>query len=1429
MNINFKKILFAGVFSVLLPTICDNQLLISPSYAFNFEDVFKKTVQTVKQYTVDELEKVLDGPEQQTPSRPETKDNSYVYEIQQELYRLQYLNDNPDGLMGPKTRSAIKRFQADNNLDVTGVPNQQLLYVLQETGKLGTNAVVQNKPVGSASVVLNNTSVSSPQRMEESLVIDSMNIPGEQRRFLLGLVLKRYPKEKENEEFLKAMVVNEPDVIRAKYFGGNTWLGNNFFEKEDAQRAYLNERLEGYLKSLPELPLNYTNLTKVQISDYQERKGGFPIGNPRFGPEMRLDRILISPEVNWDIPELIPAKKTEGRQFLEKVERLSDVNSNKQIRWKDFYYATTVQLRDILPQKNRLGLTEYQLKVVPVSMGVYTDKGLTKLLHDFPVGQSMEDSMQLAQKNTGFSSLLNPPKGCDPISLPFINGYPAFGENLSKELYANHTKSSQQRALTQKETAAKLQYKKNLGKYLDLLALADNQEELDVYNIEESVRELASKSPLPSPTDRKVQQSLNTKAKFLSNEVRSDFVQSISDWSGAVSFKGQNSFEKQNSIIGLHESLSLEQLSDWGKKLSRRILYTAEVDLQEYDRNRGGFYLKNRYENNGLCLSPNCFINSADAVRLLQPDTSNYSAPRFLPMGEQQAKALTSRLEQTSGSNLHRTYMVWTIDLLSQKIGKPIAFKPVSVELYFDKSLQEKLYSFTSSNEASSGHSIAEQNNNGRNAQKSSFSDLQSPPQGIKSIDLPVIQGVPSYMPVVREYTSHQDQYIWENTVPGAFRNYINLSVLATNPDKFFFDQSNQEAVHKKWTNFLTDMEKKRFIEPQRRSDGKILYDEYTGHMRFEKNWVGATPFDQIDTAKTFYDQYKPTLTQWGQKIFKKPAQIQLIQPVKISQYNFGRMEFSIQETGGSVRDLLHSKYWSFSYPHLETWPASREEASVANKKMVEQAKTLYMKRNPGAKTFSVPNYFRAYRAITVVLHPSKDTPDNGFVEIAADRLYSDPQLSVKLADFAVDNKKPAMFGKNQDVVEEAGPIHLNAESITLLKFKEKGLPTDSRSLDELMEKRRLLERQHPDECATLFFKPNFPAISDRNPAPSQIRQKFQTWMRSRIDAIGSEMTFELVRKGPKKEQLNSEMTLFTLYRYPEAKKLQNPSEMIIKLDKLDHRDYPQLTVPAGNVSLSASPAMAAGLRPHDVTEMRTLLRYVGKDGSSVILEPISTQLVYQDNVLSERKFSKQLIQEQQQTQQDRKQHLVNKMMQEGGLRYREEKELKNYCTKEEYAELRQKAAKANMKRTSMIYQKKANKKKRKYEEKDRKETAIKAVSSVARQISKSRACQSWKYKSKRDNNLGSPENGKSCYFFWNASESTEFQSNHVINWGIVGKPSSTDWFVIKSEVSLPDCTDGEVVINVQDYRRCEEDYCFEHSVDIIYRPNEGERIFSDS
>ncbi|HAZ89824.1 MAG TPA: lytic murein transglycosylase, partial [Marinobacter adhaerens] len=54
-----------------------------------------------------------------------------IINLQKALQQRGYEPGNPDGIMGPATRSAIRQFQAANNLVADGYPGESVLAALE--------------------------------------------------------------------------------------------------------------------------------------------------------------------------------------------------------------------------------------------------------------------------------------------------------------------------------------------------------------------------------------------------------------------------------------------------------------------------------------------------------------------------------------------------------------------------------------------------------------------------------------------------------------------------------------------------------------------------------------------------------------------------------------------------------------------------------------------------------------------------------------------------------------------------------------------------------------------------------------------------------------------------------------------------------------------------------------------------------------------------------------------------------------------------------------------------------------------------------------------------------------------------------------------------------------------------------------------------
>ena len=56
-----------------------------------------------------------------------------TFDVQQKLVDLGYLHGNPDGKMGKKTIAALKRFQKESGISVTGKPDRETVEIMVRT------------------------------------------------------------------------------------------------------------------------------------------------------------------------------------------------------------------------------------------------------------------------------------------------------------------------------------------------------------------------------------------------------------------------------------------------------------------------------------------------------------------------------------------------------------------------------------------------------------------------------------------------------------------------------------------------------------------------------------------------------------------------------------------------------------------------------------------------------------------------------------------------------------------------------------------------------------------------------------------------------------------------------------------------------------------------------------------------------------------------------------------------------------------------------------------------------------------------------------------------------------------------------------------------------------------------------------------------
>jgi peptidoglycan hydrolase-like protein with peptidoglycan-binding domain len=72
------------------------------------------------------------------------KYDGFIEDVQRELLATGHFKGLVDGVTGPKTRVAIEAYQRDNNMDVTGIANKQLLEHIRYVRKVNQAAEITN-------------------------------------------------------------------------------------------------------------------------------------------------------------------------------------------------------------------------------------------------------------------------------------------------------------------------------------------------------------------------------------------------------------------------------------------------------------------------------------------------------------------------------------------------------------------------------------------------------------------------------------------------------------------------------------------------------------------------------------------------------------------------------------------------------------------------------------------------------------------------------------------------------------------------------------------------------------------------------------------------------------------------------------------------------------------------------------------------------------------------------------------------------------------------------------------------------------------------------------------------------------------------------------------------------------------------------------
>lgn len=703
---------------------------------------------------------------------------------------------------------------------------------------------------------------------------------------------------------------------------------------------------------------------------------------------------------------------------------------------------------------------------------------------------------------------------------------------------------------------------------------------------------------------------------------------------------------------------------------------------------------------------------------------------------------------------------------------------------------------------------------------------LTNPPPGIRPIKLPFLHGVPA----LKSFERKKDTGITGKQMKKHLKNfvrYVDLAMLATDPAVFSFNAGEKEPVKLHWTDFLIEGEKKRF----------------TVQLRGSKHqWQGADQFEQIDTASIFRKTYHPELSQWAEEVFTKPARMLLIYPTKLSRYDFEKqvyelrslagMRFRTQDARGNV---FPHKEWEFNYKAPEYWHVDVKNAREASKVLTEKAKLLFQRKSGGSQVPSNPTELDAYHALTVQLHPKKEGMQKGYIEVLSDALYMDAQLTKKLTEFTVNNKRAAILG---GVSEHERTMIVHPAELSIMLMKQHGLPSDRKAWVQLMKTRRNFERQYPDECGMPFFDSRYPYLGDTQQVPEGDIEKFKKWMMEKIDNLGEEITLELIRKGPSRDKITGDTTLLALFNYPKKasslKRSRTPD--VIKIEGLNSvyktifkGSRNRITgvktpVSVDNFTFSVDPKVMQGAWKMTVgkrypTEIRTRVKVTNTSGKMLTVLPIESRLLFQGKVLKTKLYDQKSIIQTEQAQKKRKQALKAKLESGQILPPKEMDELDRLLTTiEEKGWLHEARIKQGHRQLSESVKRIGDKRMKKSE---RKREAKRKILDAGREIVKSQYCSEWRETARGQDDMPKPVEEKSVSFAWNELESAKRLSRYTVDWGVKGKPQNTQiWYVLKADISLGDCHSySNITISAKDYVPCKQKYCLEHDTyDDLFR-----------
>jgi len=314
-------------------------------------------------------------PKPQEQRSAQTRRIELTFETQDRLNRLGYDAGPVDGMMGPRTRSAVEAFQRDHGLPVTGRVTEALVTSLQRaergepviaTVEAPAGLPESDEPAASASSEpidsADATAAAAPAtvfaeapakaglravgpvtrngRLLSGYPITRGDVRGETVPFVYRdrfashidlalyvdlLLLGEWPDLLEDEEVALAYARRFLTGARLEQYvdpcrGGCNmqvpyagWAGGNEFEREASYLAFMADYHDRLVEAAPAFPVANMHVAEVEILPYDDARDAFPI-RPRRPVDMFFGAVNPTSNLGWEVAGEIPTEVAVPRE-----------------------------------------------------------------------------------------------------------------------------------------------------------------------------------------------------------------------------------------------------------------------------------------------------------------------------------------------------------------------------------------------------------------------------------------------------------------------------------------------------------------------------------------------------------------------------------------------------------------------------------------------------------------------------------------------------------------------------------------------------------------------------------------------------------------------------------------------------------------------------------------------------------------------------------------------------------------------------------------------------------------------------------------------------------------------------------------------------------------------------------------------------------